>query len=563
MLKTNGTIPATETAPVRITHVTISNFMGIRDLSVQVPPAGVVRSGRNGSGKTSFLAAITTALTGQGVDPSAIRAGASKAEILIDLGHVSVCQTITRTKTGGSLTVSSPDGFERKAPRTYLNALLGASPINPLQLWLEKDAKKRRAMLLAAMPISITAKQLKAWCVEVPFSTGALAGSILGGVAIAGDETPIPGHGVEILAKVRGYFYDKRKATNAKADELQSVAFQAQTRHADAVATFGDAPVLSELSALAKLDEARIAASDAARVNLAADAWTKRVAGTQTKIAGLRGSVDLDAHPLPVAPTEEEFEEARGFVVQARHAACSADDRVIELEQQLRDARAAALEAHAALTSCSKAMDAMHALVAATAQAFAKRTAALEQADALEAGIGEPPPTVSPDDCAILAGAVPVAEKAVARARGALVLNEARVEVTEAEAKATAARAESAALDTVVKRLTNEAPVELFAASSAIPGLVITDDDVLLDDVSLDRKCGAEKLLFALDVAKRVSTSRLLILDGLEALDPEAYALFLAHAADGGFQIFGTRVASGEQVIEPLGDASTVEGGAS
>lgn len=58
---------------LRITHLRIRNFGGIQALDTDIPPAGGVFTGRNGSGKTSVLEAIRACLAGQGVGADAIR----------------------------------------------------------------------------------------------------------------------------------------------------------------------------------------------------------------------------------------------------------------------------------------------------------------------------------------------------------------------------------------------------------------------------------------------------------------------------------------------------------
>lgn len=546
---------STTPAPVRILGVTIRNFMGIRELSRPVTPGGVVVAGKNGSGKSSFLAALSTVLTGRGVDQSAIQIGADKSEILLDLGDLTVAQVITRGKNGkvgGGLTVSSPDGFEKKAPRTFLNELLGASPINPLDLWLETDAKKRRALILAAVPAPVTTTQVKSWCAETPITSSWLATQLGLDDAITDDDAVLPGHGLEVLARVRKAVYDRRKTANAASETREQDAAKARARHSAAVQALGASETLTVAAAEQALEQARDAWRRATEGNAAAEAFDRRVAAVQLKIAGMRGSVDLEANPLPLAPTEEEIAAAVSVREEARGAAARGADRVRELEQLLADARTAVVGLLEAVEKARATEADLAARRVAAAAAVEKRSTVLAQAADMEEAIGTAPARVDAAELATIEATGKSAKAALARAKEAVALAVIRDEVDAAEAVAADARTEATALSIVVKRLTDDAPVELFAASAGIPGLVVTEDDITLDGVSLDRLCGTEKLKLAFDIAARASTSRVLVIDGLEALDPEAFELFKEHAAREQFQLFGTRVAAGEQVFTDM-----------
>src|SRR5690349_7491577 len=113
---------------MKITRIEIKDFCGVRELEWSVPPGGGVIKGKNGGGKTSILRAIRAALAGQGVDGSAIRNGADKSEIMIDLEAVGrVRRSITHN--GSGLTVTTPDGDRWAKPQHRLNEILGTSAI--------------------------------------------------------------------------------------------------------------------------------------------------------------------------------------------------------------------------------------------------------------------------------------------------------------------------------------------------------------------------------------------------------------------------------------------------
>ncbi len=564
-MKTTDTPTTTEDAPGVVVHsISISNVLGIRELKLDVPPGGAVFAGPNGSGKTSAIEAIRMALTGQGVSPKAIRRGSTKGEIFLDLSHPSVgTRFVTRSislKKGGALEVSGPDGVPLPAPQGILTRLLGAAPLCPLALW-KAPAKEQRALILSAMPAPVTAGMIKTWCAETNPSRGFIA-ALLGGAAVGEDDAPIEGrgHGLEILASVRKYFYDHRTKANEHAREKEATAQQARQRLEDAVETFGPGEVLSVEDTAQALYDAERAKRVAVQTNAAADAWRDRVAATQFRIAGLRGSVDLEAHPLPVAPSEEELDEATAAVERAEVHVERAESRVAELEKMLSEAKANAdaRRADRALAfNARKDVDSRRAVALA---AVARRAATIEQADALETGIGAPPARVDAETLATLDAAVPAAEKALARARGAVALNTVREDVATAETAATAARDGAASLNTIVKRLTDEAPGQLFNAATAIPGLTVTEDSFELDGVDIANLSGKEKLFFCTTAIKRLSKGKILFVE-LEALQPSLIPEFLAHATKDGFQVFATRIegAYGGCVVEPIGTEEVVE----
>jgi len=116
-----------------------------------------------------------------------------------------------------------------------------------------------------------------------------------------------------------------------------------------------------------------------------------------------------------------------------------------------------------------------------------------------------------------------------------------------------ALEAEAADLDETVKRLTKDAPADLLRTCEGIPGLALEGDEVKLDGKSLDMLCGAEQMRFAVELARRANEKiKILVVDGLERLDPELMDVFVAEATRDGWQLLATRVDRGDVVIEAL-----------
>ena len=148
-----------------ITRIKITNYRGIEALDSEVPPAGALICGDNGQGKTTVLNAIQAALTAQDIGPDAVRLGADKAEILVDIDTVSVRRAIT--KKASQLTVTNADGFKASAPQTFLREMLGASSLDPIAMFTLKP-KERKAKIFEALPLALTAEQVRRWVPRLP-----------------------------------------------------------------------------------------------------------------------------------------------------------------------------------------------------------------------------------------------------------------------------------------------------------------------------------------------------------------------------------------------------------
>ena len=119
----------------RITALRISNFK--RLVAVEISPTGniVELSGRNASGKTSVLDAIWSTLISKACPDKAIREGADKAKIEIEIngGAIVIERTFTE-KSGrtGRITIKAANGGKFDGPNGILKALVGERCLNPM-----------------------------------------------------------------------------------------------------------------------------------------------------------------------------------------------------------------------------------------------------------------------------------------------------------------------------------------------------------------------------------------------------------------------------------------------
>jgi DNA repair exonuclease SbcCD ATPase subunit len=114
-------------------------------------------SGRNGSGKTSALEAIKTALRG-GTDATLLRKGEEKGEAVIVLDDG---MQITRTVTAAasSTVVVGADGRKVARPAETVKALTDMMSVNPVD-FLRATKKERVNVLLESLPIEIDLERI-------------------------------------------------------------------------------------------------------------------------------------------------------------------------------------------------------------------------------------------------------------------------------------------------------------------------------------------------------------------------------------------------------------------
>lgn len=509
----------------KIKRVVIHNYRGVEELDLDVAPAGAIARGRNGAGKSTILKAIKAALLAQDVGADAIRKGASKSEILVDIDDLAVRRVIT--EAGQKVTVSRSE-FEVKKPQTYLQELLGTSSLDPMDLLLLKG-KERRKAILAALPVTVTVEQLRRWWDKCP------------------DNYDTGGHGLEVVATVRDAAYRKRTDKNKEAKTAENELVAAR-KAAESIQAPSEAPDLDRLENESAAAAARVAGLESRQAE--AVRQEQAVAGRREKVEALRQHAEtIRSSTRPVS--DEELLEATEAVRSSQITVARIRTELEAAEAQLRSAQKAAIGLHADREQ---------------QQAEAERAQSVEQqADELEAAMAsvaiQPVPKVELEAARINAAtARDLLGQGRADHNAVRELRLARSKVDGAEAKVAAIREEAERLDVIVKALSNDAPAELLSQAKGIDGLSLDGDEVLLDGVRLDALCGAEQIRFCVEVAKRAnSRSKILICDGLERLDGDSLDVFVAEATRGGYQLLATRVDRGDVVIEALEAESETE----
>lgn len=510
---------------IKITKLKISNYRGIKTLEADVPK-GAIAKGRNGSGKTSVLNAIGAALAAADIGPDAVRIGEADGEILIDLDHGGIPLKVRRRfgASGSTLKVTNEDGDTKAKPAALLSELLGSAPLDVIDVVLEKDKKKRRELILSALPVRVTVEQLRRWVPALP------------------DTFDVSGHGLEVIERLRQGAYEKRAAANKVAKDAVGVASRAADVARDArKAVPAGAPTNAALAAEEREAAAKVLATLQARRE-AAEEQRGRMAGLREEAAKLRALAAEDRKVTAPSPAT---------MIEAQEAFDAAERDVRDLEERLAAARNRVGKA-------SERLEHLNGEIERERMAREHATEREARAAKIEAGIAAATTTVPAEQIADAEKALLAAtERHVAAVRHEeATIAEDRAK--EAKAAADKAQQEADRLDAVVKKLTAEAPAALLAETPGVAaGLELEGDEVRLGGVSLDRLCGAEQMRFAADIAKALNPGvGFLVVDGLERLDPEQLEAFVAAATEGGRQLFGSIVDRGELTLAAIEPAA-------
>lgn len=516
-------------------RIIIRDYRGIKELDTAIGTSGAVATGECGRGKTSFLNAFRAALDGRDVGSDAIRHGEDKAEIFVDLGEITAKRKISQS--GQTLQVRKGE-FEAKKPQTMLAELVG-TVLDPLDL-LTLNAKQRRKKVLEALPITVDVETMRQWWLKCP------------------DDYDCSGHGLEVVERTREKFYAMRTEANKALKDAKATADRAREAEQKAIADAPqDAPDVASLeSAHAKAKA--VVAELVVRGN--ESRWAEeRTSETRRKITELRSQAE--GIQFPSGDLEAELRAA----IAARDSAY----QKVEEARKVFDAAKIALDAAMVDEgNRQEQLDTVRENQRFAEQSRQKQSQLLEQASTLESAVSAASvqaPTKEEVEKACQD------EKAAFEALSAGKTDESKLRTLElavAARNAAVAAQEQAeskhrALDDLVKKLTDDAPKKLLDACDGIQGLTLVGDDIRLDGVSLDSLCGREKIRFAVQIAKRSARAKILIVDGLERLDPKSYAEFVREATSDGWQLIASRVSEGEMQIEALSvEESAVESAA-
>jgi AAA domain len=519
---------------LKITRLRVVNFRGVEAVDLPIGLHGSVVSGPNASGKTSLLRAIRAALAGQDIGPDAIRIGEKRAEILVDMSHVSVRRVITPEETS----VEVKDGGKKiPSPQKWLKELLGTSPLDPLDFYKGDKAARRRA-LLAAVPLALPANTLS----RVP---PALLAEFPEVAALAREG----GHALALCSAIGKVFFDARTETNR--------SLKAYEQQAEEILSPG--PLIPPgKDPRPALENARVVLLDFERQAQRASSSEEARAKTRARIAELRAQGENARNTHAVGPLPEDVAAKAAAVERASVALASAERDHLEQAENvrvLREKLAALVASESALALARERASTRLAEARAAHAAIAREVEGAEEASRarhseaeglfaraaeLEATIAAAEDAPEPGEVTAQAGRVAQLE---AKAKAFAEASARQEAFSRAQKAGTEVRKRSDALSAMVDLFREELPKSLIAADNGIEGLSLVGDSILLDGVDIDHCSGMEQIEFAVEIARRANAkSRILIVDGLEALDHKQYEAFVRSATRDGYQLIASRV---------------------
>jgi len=265
---------------MRVSQITISNFIGVSD-ALEIRPGGLtVLEGGNDQNKTTILSAIRAVCEG-GHDATLKRNGAAAGEVVLVLEDGSSFRKRIDGADGKSpLSGKEADGTPMRKPKERLELLMDALSVTPLS-FLSAPKDRRLGHLLKVVSADVP---------DADLSTAA-------GMAVSGGGL----NGFEAISRIHDQIYKARTDTNR--EEKQKRATVTQLR-----------------SGLPSGDTDSIGVDSAAAY--------ERLSGIDTRIAVMKSEANA-----AVAAAILEAETARDKEIAAARAECAT--AVAELQQQI------------------------------------------------------------------------------------------------------------------------------------------------------------------------------------------------------------------------------------
>jgi DNA repair exonuclease SbcCD ATPase subunit len=191
---------------MKVTKIEIEQVMGIERLAF-TPGTLTLVEGRNGSGKTSTLEAVRSALRG-GHDPSLLRAGAERGSVRLVLEDGT---EITKTigKDASPLKVSLPGAGRVSKGQALVDSLVDSLGVDPMAL-LNCPPQKRAEYLADVMALEVPEAALRE----------------AAGRPVAVGKLPAGSSGLDRLEAVKKALYDERTGVNRTAKDKRATAAQ-------------------------------------------------------------------------------------------------------------------------------------------------------------------------------------------------------------------------------------------------------------------------------------------------------------------------------------------------
>ena len=147
-----------------IKKLKLKNTLGITEITLEPKKINIIE-GKKGTGKTSVLDAINTALSNKNIRADFIKQGENEASMYVELNDGSIIDREKNLEKNDKIKVIA-DGFKGQ-PETYLKSLFSDNQFRPIS-FVESSEKEQNKTLLGLVNIEWSKDDIKEWFEEVP-----------------------------------------------------------------------------------------------------------------------------------------------------------------------------------------------------------------------------------------------------------------------------------------------------------------------------------------------------------------------------------------------------------
>lgn len=147
-----------------IKKIRLKNTLGIEEKEITPKQINIIE-GKKGTGKTSILDAINTALSNKNIRADFVRKGETEAIMYVELSDGTIIEREKNLEKSDKIKVIA-DGYKGQ-PETYLKSLFSDNQFRPIS-FIESTEKEQNKTLLGLVNIEWSKDNIKEWFGEIP-----------------------------------------------------------------------------------------------------------------------------------------------------------------------------------------------------------------------------------------------------------------------------------------------------------------------------------------------------------------------------------------------------------